>query len=108
LQKATHKYRAQKVTIDGNVFASKKEGKRFSELKLLERAKEISGLTLQPRYPMIVNGRKVCTYVGDFSYLEEKSRKLVCEDVKGFKTETYIVKRKLFLATHPDIVHREI
>lgn len=102
------KYFSKKTVVDGITFASKKEAARYGELKLLERAKQISGLTLQPRYPLIVNNHKVCTYVGDFCYFDEKTRKLVCEDVKGFRTGEYIVKRKLFIATHPDIQHTEI
>jgi hypothetical protein len=39
--KIANKYRAQPVVIDGIRFASKKEGARYLELKLLERAGKI-------------------------------------------------------------------
>jgi len=100
-----NKYRNVKTTVDGISFASKREADRYSQLKLLERGKKISGLTLQPRYPMNVNGRKVCVYVGDFFYQERGIP--ICEDVKGTRTAVYSIKRKLFLALYPDILHRE-
>ena len=44
------KYGNRKVTIDGITFDSKREMKRYCELKLLEKAGEISGLELQPEF----------------------------------------------------------
>ncbi len=100
------KYRAIPVELDGIRFASKKEAKRYSELKLLERAKQISGLTLQPKFPLVVNGHKVCSYIGDFMY---QNGKLIVEDTKGYRTDAYRIKRKLFIALYGDkIEHREI
>lgn len=100
------KYRAVKCTEDGFTFASMKERNRYRELKLLERAGAIRNLELQPRFPLIVNGKKVCTYVGDFSFFENNAR--VIEDTKGFKTREYITKRKLLLALYPLLDHREV
>lgn len=102
------KYRNTPETVDGIRFASRREAKRYGELKLLERAKQIIGLTLQPRYPLIVNGHKVCTYVADFSYFDAKLRKIVVEDAKGFRTKDYAIKRKLLQALQPDLDHREV
>ena len=45
-----NKYYNQKITIDGHEFPSKKEGNRYLELKLLQKAGEISNLELQPRF----------------------------------------------------------
>jgi hypothetical protein len=53
---------------------------------------------LQPRFPIEINGRKVCTYIADFSYNSYGSR--VVEDVKGMKTATYRLKAKLVEAVH--------
>lgn len=103
----TSKYRNVPTVVDGITFSSRKEAKRYGELKMLERAKQISCLELQPRYPLAVNGKKVCTYVGDFAFNELHSGKKVCVDTKGFKTKDYIIKRKLFMALYPEIEHRE-
>lgn len=103
---AYSKFNAKPTHVDGIRFASKREAQRFSELKNLERAGIISHLELQPRFPLIVGGKVVCTYVGDFRYLE--NGKSVTEDVKGFKTGEYIIKRKLLMALNPTLDHREI
>ena len=99
------KYHAKKTEIDGIIFDSIKESRRYCELKLLVRGNVIRDLKLQPVYPMMVNGKKICTYRGDFEYTENGVR--VCEDVKGMKTPVYRLKRKLFLALYPEIEHRE-
>lgn len=92
------KYRAQPVVIDGVRFASKKEGARYLELKLLEKAGLIQNLELQPRYDLIVNGMNCGFYKGDFRYFQGGKR--VCEDVKGVRTSTYILKAKIVKALY--------
>ena len=86
------------TTVDGHKFASAKEANRYCELRLLERGHQIVALVLQPRFLIEVNGQKVCTYVGDFSYME-KGRTVV-EDVKGVETDVFKLKRKLMRAVH--------
>lgn len=89
-----NKYRAKPTVIDGHRFASQKEAKRYIELKLLERAKKISALTLQVKYPIMVKDKKVCTYIADFVYHD--GDKQIIEDVKGFSNSLYRLKKKLF------------
>lgn len=99
------KYRSVPTEVDGHRFPSKKEANVYIGLKLLERGKQISGLTLQPRYPLVVNGHKVCTFVPDFLYFEKG--KCVCGEAKGYRTQVYQIKSKLFRALYPDIELRE-
>lgn len=73
--------------------ASRKEARRCDDLTLLEKAGEISGLVQQPRHGIRINGQKVCDYVADFSYWE--NGEFITEDVKGVKTSTYRLKKKL-------------
>lgn len=94
-----HKYKAQRTEVDGVVFASKAEARRYGELKLLYDQGEIQRLTLQPRFPLEVNGVKIGTYVADFAYVHPEAGYIV-EDVKGVKTPVYKVKRKLVRALH--------
>lgn len=101
-----NKFNAQKTVVDGITFDSRKEARRFEQLKLMERAGQITNLELQPRFPLKVEGQLICTYVGDFLYVERGKR--VCEDTKGFKTREYINKRKLLLALNPGLDHREV
>lgn len=95
-----NKYNAKPTVVDGIRFASKAEAKRYGELQLLVKAGTISGLELQPRYDLEVNGRLVCEYVADFRYRCHFDSKMVIEDVKGVKTPAYLLKKKLMLAVH--------
>jgi hypothetical protein len=99
------KYRAEPTTVDGFRFASKREARRYVELKLLERAGKIGGLEIQPRFDLCVgamDGRrvKICTYVADFRYWDLVAKRSVVEDVKGVRTPVYRLKRKLMLALY--------
>jgi hypothetical protein len=105
-----HKYGAKPTTIDNIRFASQAEARRYAELQLLVKIGRIRDLTLQPKYPLHVvklyrNGwpieiETVATYVGDFEYIECESGEIVTEDVKGFKTAAYLLKKKLVRAIH--------
>ena len=102
------KYKAKKTEIDGITFDSKSEAKRYQELKLLERARQIKHLSLQPRFTLqegfvnIHTGKKerMIEYVADFMYLENNV--IIVEDCKGFKTTDYKIKRKLFIHQYQD------
>jgi hypothetical protein len=99
-----NKYNAKRVTIDGHTFHSIKESKRYQELKLLYVAGHIDELELQPKIPLIVNGTKIGSYVGDFRY--KKNGVTILEDVKSKATITpvYRLKKKI-LATYDPPVH---
>lgn len=95
------KYNAKKVVVDGIKFDSKKESARYNELKLLERCGDIRNLELQPRFELLPafsygdeKFRKM-EYVADFRYTRDG--KTFVEDVKGYKTKEYMLKKKLFL-----------
>lgn len=92
------KYGNKPTIVDGISFPSKREAKRYGELRLREQAGEIENLTLQPRFPIDVNGRRICTYVGDFEYYDRATGDQVVEDAKGFKTPLYRLKKKLVAA----------
>ena len=49
-KKKKSKYKAVKTEINGIKFDSKKEARRYKELKILEKADEIKSLELQPRF----------------------------------------------------------
>lgn len=94
------KYNARKTEVDGFVFDSRKEAARYQELKLLERAGEITNLVMQVRYPCVINGEAICSYIADFEYITTADDKLHTEDVKGFKTDVYKLKKKLVEALY--------
>ena len=71
-------------TLDGIVFASKKEMKRYAELRLLQRAGEVQDLELQPEFRVSINGQHYCTYTADFAYTEKGER--IVEELKSTGT----------------------
>ena len=94
------KYHAKKTTVDGITFDSKLEADRFQQLRLLEKAGEISDLRLQPEFqiyqgwidPDTGEKHKSRFYVGDFWYVDMQNDKFVCEDVKGMETPEFRLK----------------
>lgn len=110
------KYGNTKVTVDNIQFDSKREANRYCELKLLERAGEISGLQMQVKFVLIPQQREPdtrgprggirkgklieqeCAYIADFVY--QQDGETVVEDTKGFRTTDYVIKRKLMLHVH--------
>ena len=99
------KYNAKPVKIDGLSFDSKKEARRYGELKLMEKAGEIGLLKFHPRYSLDINGVHICDYEADFSYVPKEWEYRVCdrevvEDVKGYRTDVYKLKKRLMLAIY--------
>lgn len=96
-----NKYMNRKV----NGFDSKKEFKRYEELRWMELSGEIKNLKKQVPFELIpaqrINGKVVeraCKYIADFTY--EKDGQLIVEDVKSpysRKLPEYVIKRKLLL-----------
>lgn len=119
-RRTNNKYGSKKVKLDGIVFDSIREAQRYKELKLLERAGEITDLELQKPFELVPaqyeyyerygkNNRRLkdgkrtieqsVVYKADFVY-REKNGQLIVEDTKGMKTHDYIIKRKLMLHVH--------
>lgn len=92
---AKNKYGAIRTTVDGITFASKKEAARYQDLKLLERSGAIEDLRLQPRFPILIEGKKVCTVVLDFAYMDNRTEEAIFEDVKGRDNPLSKLKRKM-------------
>ena len=99
----------RKVKIDGIEFDSQAEAERYRELKLLQRAGRIKGLTCHPHYELIptqrIAGRETLrkhSYTADFAYDDAQGR-LHVEDVKSRRTRAerdYIINRKLMWMLH--------
>lgn len=111
--KPKSKYGAEKTTVNGISFPSKKEARRYQELLLLQQAGKIAGLDLQVKYEIIPEHREPDSigprggrkkgkiieparyYVADFVYYDARTDELVVEDCKGFKTDVYRLKKAL-------------
>jgi hypothetical protein len=72
----------------------------YQELLLLEQAGNIRDIELQPRYDLTVNGVHICFYRADFRYEDVATGLSIVEDVKGFRTKDYIIKKKLVKALY--------
>lgn len=115
----SNKYHAEKITVNGITFDSKKEARRWLELTALEQAGKIHDLRRQVKYLLIPEQRERCTeiyksgpkkgqfkpgrvlerecaYYADFDYYTEDGTHVV-EDVKGMRTKEYRLKRKMLL-----------
>ena len=92
------KYGNHKTEYDGIVFDSKAECDRYKVLKALEIQGIIKGLEMQKTYKLVKgrwsNGKPFsASYKADFVY--SLDGEIIVEDVKGYKTETYLLKKKL-------------
>lgn len=99
--KPATKYNNVKTVLDGITFDSKKEAKRYQDLKLLQRAGEIEKFERQVEFilrPGFTDneGKRIRprAYVADFVlYLKDGTR--IIEDVKGGKgTQTRLFQSK--------------
>ena len=116
------KHGNRKTVVDGIEFDSAKEARRYSELKLLQRAGQIEDLQLQKEFELIPaqyetferygkkgqrlkDGKrcieKSCVYKADFVYMQNGQQ--VVEDTKGYRDPAsaayakFVIKRKLML-----------
>jgi len=113
------KYHNKVVKVDDETFSSKKEYRRWIELKILEDAGVIRNLQRQVKYVLIPaqrepetisqRGRKIpgkviereVVYISDFTY--EQDGEIVVEDIKGYTATNsgayriFSIKRKLML-----------
>lgn len=92
-----NKYGAKKVYTPDGVFDSQKEYRRFRELKLCEIAGKITNLERQVAFELIPkqDGERAVYYIADFVYIDNGEK--VVEDVKGYVTEVFKLKKKLML-----------
>ena len=116
------KYNSRSVTVDGKVFDSEKEFRRYLDLKALEKAGEITDLQTQVKFNLIPaqyetieryskTGKRLkdtkkciekeCSYIADFVYI--KNGEMIVEDTKGYRDPSsagyakFVIKRKLML-----------
>jgi hypothetical protein len=96
--------------------ASQKEAHRCDELTILERQGYIKDLLQQPIFNLLhgflwhKEKMRGIDYVADFSYYDNQKKCFVVEDTKGYKTDLYVMKKKLLLnimKTREDFVFLE-
>lgn len=101
-----NKYGNRKTEVDGIVFDSAAEARRYRELRLMQQAGCITALEVHPQYVLEVNRVVIGRYRPDFRYREQDGT-LMVEDVKSrpTKTEAYRLRKKLMKALFDIEVH---
>lgn len=109
------KHNNKKVKIDGIVFDSKAEGRRYDELKFRQKVGDISSLICHPKFDLQPsfkkNGKTIqaITWSADFSYWFDGKR--IIEDVKPWnkKRKEWVIepaahlRHKMFEFKYPDL-----
>ena len=113
------KYNSKKITIDGIIFASKREAKHYEFFKAQKAAGEISDFKMQVSFVLVPTQTEGVTvfdkkgnhktktkvvehavkYVADF-VVTDIDGSMTVYDVKGFPTPVYGIKRKLMRYVH--------
>jgi len=103
---AASKYRNKKT----GAYASKREARRASTLRLMAEAGTIRNLREQVEFLLIPRQKRAdgtvaeraMSYRADFTYdeFQDGEWRRVVEDVKGMRTDVYKLKRKLLLFVH--------
>jgi hypothetical protein len=90
------KYNNKKTIADEQEFDSQHEAVRYGELKLRQRADEITALQMQVPFLLEPKNDKNRAeyYIADFVYFDYSLKDWVVEDAKGVKTQVYINKKK--------------
>jgi hypothetical protein len=91
-----HKFNAVRTEIDGIKFSSKREAKYYQDLLLARKSGDLLFFLRQVPFHLPGGVR----YVVDFAEFW-KEGEVRFTDVKGFKTPSYIAKRKMVEALYP-------
>jgi len=91
-----HKFKAVRSESDGFKFASKKELRRYLELKMLRARGQVLFFLMQVPFHLVAGVKYICDFQvfwanGDITF----------EDVKGMKTAMYILKKKQVEELYP-------
>jgi len=93
--KVPSKYKSKMTIIDGVKFHSLQEANYYSDLKLRLAAKDIKGFCRQPEFILQDGDGTVIIYKADFVVFKLDGTSDVI-DCKGFLTDIYRLKKRLF------------
>lgn len=93
------KYGNVKTERDGILFDSKREAAYYGELKIREKAGEVTGVELQRPFKLLgPKGELMATYKADFAFWDHIEDRFRVIDVKGVETKEFRLKRKMMRA----------
>nr|DAP26773.1 MAG TPA: Endonuclease [Caudoviricetes sp.] len=103
LRVGKNKYGAQKTTMCGRTFDSRREAEYYLELLEKKKRGEVTIIGFQPFYTLLEGftdntgkRHRPITYTADFLVIYADGHTEVVE-VKGVRTRDYILRKKLFL-----------
>lgn len=96
MRRIYHKFNAIRTVSDGIKFASKREARRYEELKLMQKAGEVVFFLRQIPFYLPGNIKYVCDFQVFF-----KDGTVRFEDVKGMRTPQYKAKKRMVEALYP-------
>lgn len=95
LKRGKSKFKNHRIDTPDGKFDSKAEYARWLELVRWQTLGFIKELRRQVRFPLLVNGQKVSTYIADYVYRRVSDNVEVVEDCKGMRTQHYLLKKRL-------------
>ena len=103
------KYDNKTCTVDGITFHSRREADYYGQLKMEKRARPalIKDFERQVCFELRVNGELICKHYVDF-LITKLDGSYEVREVKGFATDVWQLKRKLFEAIYPEIPYRVV
>ena len=63
---------------------------------------------LQPKYKKNNKTIRAINYIADFTYFDVNKGKTIIVDTKGYRTEVYKLKKKIFEYVYPDLEIKEV
>lgn len=111
-----NKYGNKKIVIDGIKFDSKKEGKKYLQLKIMKRGGQIKNFELQVKFELQPKFEKdgykyrAIVYRADFVVTDWDDKKRIIE-IKPFSkkknkflyTKEFAIKQKMFDFKYPEL-----
>lgn len=108
---AANKFGARRTRVDGELFDSVSEAKRWGELRYLEMEGSIRNLRRQIDFPLFGEHGPLMTdqgnqiiYRADFVYFDIQKNAEIIEDRKGHATPEYRLKKAIMAAMGLSIV----
>lgn len=97
-----NKYNNTKQLYNGNRYDSEKEAEFAKQLDLRLKAGDIKEWERQVKIELRVNGYLICNYYMDFKVINNDGS-IEWVEIKGFETEVFRLKKKLFEALLDEI-----
>lgn len=101
------KYKNATCFVDGIRFDSRREADYYGQLKIEKKAKLIKDFERQVSFELRCNNFLICRHVVDF-LVTNLDGSYEVREVKGFATDLWAIKKKLFEATYPEIPYKVI